>query len=89
MPEGAGKYDEECTLVRNMTEGQLVLVAVIGGNKGSGFSVQCLEDTTLLQLAEILENMAKSIRTDPLLAGKNDTRAKDGKRDSDESGEVA
>ena len=89
MPEGAGKYDEECTLVRNMTEGRLVLVAVIDGNKGSGFSVQCLSDVTLLKLADILENMVKSIRTDPLLAKEYDTRTETGKRNTDESGEVA
>ena len=89
MPEGAGKYDEECTIVRNRTEGSVVLVAVIDGNKGSGFSVQCLEDTTLLVLADILESMAKSIRTDPLLAGKNDTRTETRKRNPDKSGKVA
>lgn len=63
MPVGAGKYDELCTLVREKAEAQAVLIAVIGGNLGSGFSVQAPMDIQLA-MADILEAMAKQIRAD-------------------------
>lgn len=36
----AGLYDELCTLVRERTEAQGVMVVVLGGRIGNGFSVQ-------------------------------------------------
>ena len=38
--EGAGKYDDQCTLVRHATDATAVMVLVVGGNKGTGMSVQ-------------------------------------------------
>ncbi len=35
-----GKYNDACTVAREATDGELVLLIVVGGNKGSGFSVQ-------------------------------------------------
>ncbi len=48
MPIGPGKYDDECTMLRESTEAQGVIVIVIGGKLGSGFSVQADRHTTLL-----------------------------------------
>ncbi len=49
MAEGAGKYDDLATEVRDKAEARGVLVAVIHGTKGSVFSVQC--DRKALQMA--------------------------------------
>lgn len=63
MAEGAGKYDDLATEVRDKAEARGVLVAVIHGTKGSGFSVQC--DAKALQiLPGILEDIARQIRQD-------------------------
>lgn len=40
MPEGPGKYDDLCTLVREKAKARGVLVAIIDGEYGQGFSVQ-------------------------------------------------
>lgn len=60
--EGAGKYDDECTIVREMTEGETVAVIVINGDRGSGFSLQTTEVTPMNVLADVLESMAKELR---------------------------
>jgi hypothetical protein len=64
MPVGPGKYDAECTQVREATGASLVAVIVIGGKQGQGFSVQA--DVTngfmaLARLPEILRQMATDI----------------------------
>jgi hypothetical protein len=64
MSHGPGKYDYECTLVRAITDATGVAVIVIGGNRGGGFSVQCADPVLLGRLPEMLESMAKDIRTD-------------------------
>lgn len=38
--KGPGKYDELCTLVQEATEAEGVILIVLGGNRGAGFSVQ-------------------------------------------------
>jgi hypothetical protein len=40
MPVGPGKYDDVATTARELTGARAVVVIVLGGNKGSGFSVQ-------------------------------------------------
>jgi hypothetical protein len=37
---GPGKYDGVCSLAREATEGKAVVLIVLDGNRGSGFSVQ-------------------------------------------------
>lgn len=44
MANGPGKYDELATVVREETQAECVAVVVIGGIKGSGFSVQIVSD---------------------------------------------
>ena len=40
MPLGPGKYDDVCTEIREKTKAEGVIVLVIGGERGSGFSCQ-------------------------------------------------
>lgn len=60
--EGPGNYDDLCTYVRKQSDGKLVLVAVYGGNKGQGFSVQSVSLELNKLLPDILETMAAQIR---------------------------
>jgi hypothetical protein len=67
MTIGPGKYDDVCTLARQAagcdeTGGAVVLI-VIGGRHGNGFSMQSDLDT-LNMLPDLLEQMAKQIRSD-------------------------
>lgn len=70
MAGGPGKYDDEATLVRNRTDAQAVGLIVIGGVKGSGFSVQlAVSDdktgkATMAIIAGALEQAARDIRAD-------------------------
>lgn len=61
MAVGPGKYDQECTLVRETTQAAGVVLIILDGKLGNGFSVQGTP-YTLLQLPEILESAAKEIR---------------------------
>ena len=67
MAMGPGKYDDLCSFVATQTgitdTGGGVIVIVIGGNKGPGFSVQA-DLATTLALPDILETTAKLIRSD-------------------------
>ncbi len=64
---GPGKYDELATLVREKAKAAAVVVIVVGGSKGSGFSVQALgavaADVTL-RLASMLRIVAEQIEQD-------------------------
>jgi hypothetical protein len=40
--DSGGKYGPEATAVRLVTSAQLVMLLVVGGNRGDGFSVQTL-----------------------------------------------
>lgn len=39
MTTGPGKYDEECTAALIATDAQAVLLVVLGGDRGDGFSM--------------------------------------------------
>lgn len=59
MPLGPGKYDHACTEARLATGGGVLLI-VIDGYHGTGFSAQLsLEDT--LKVPEILRSVANNI----------------------------
>lgn len=62
MPIGAGKYDGICSFVRIETEAVAAIVLVIGGNRGSGFSVQTTNAAIQQELPRMLEVMAQEIR---------------------------
>ena len=63
MAIGPGKYDDLCTYVREKTQASGVLVVVINGNKGEGFSCQA-DLKTMLIVPDILETIAKQLRKD-------------------------
>lgn len=67
MALGPGKYDDLCSYVSEQTgiadTGGGVIVIVIGGNRGSGFSCQADLKTTL-GLPDLLESVAQQIRDD-------------------------
>jgi hypothetical protein len=63
MARGPGKYDDLATLVRDGTNADGVIVIVIGGSKGSGFSVQATFEVTA-KLPDLLRTMADNIERD-------------------------
>jgi hypothetical protein len=60
MGIGPGKYDEACTAARKATKGRAVLLIVIEGASGSGFSVQS-EPGHLAAVPWLLRDVASSI----------------------------
>lgn len=63
MALGPGKYDHLCTIVRQGTNAEGVIVIVIGGDKGDGFSVQAALGVTQA-LPELLRRLADNIEAD-------------------------
>jgi hypothetical protein len=63
MAIGPGKYDSICTAVREETKAEAVILIVIHGLNGSGFTCQANREVTAL-LPSMLEDMAKQIRDD-------------------------
>lgn len=61
MPHGPGKYDDACTAARETTGAEAVLLMVIGGNKGSGFSMQMHDREVLETLPTLLRRLADDI----------------------------
>lgn len=59
---GAGKYDDLCTQVREAAEAQAVVLVVMDGNKGSGFSVQSHEPMSPAVLSVMLADLAHQVR---------------------------
>lgn len=71
MTFGPGKYDDICTKIRaelgisDYSDGGCVVLIVMGGNRGPGFSVQADLESSLL-LPDMLEDVARQIRRDLL-----------------------
>lgn len=63
MALGPGKYDDECTQIREQTGAEVVLVVVLGGAKGHGFSMQS-RGRPPIDVAELLRNVAKEIEAE-------------------------
>jgi hypothetical protein len=70
MAIGPGKYDDLCTLVREKAKARAVIVIIIGGEHGEGFSVQTEDPFIILRLPLVLERVAASIRTNPFGGGR-------------------
>jgi hypothetical protein len=61
MAIGPGKYDHLCTLARERTGAAGVILLVMHGDQGSGFSCQA-DAATTMALPDILERIAADIR---------------------------
>jgi hypothetical protein len=64
MAIGPGKYDDIATYVREQAWAQGVVLIVLGGRFGSGFSVQSASPIALLQLPQMLRDLAAKIDAD-------------------------
>jgi predicted TIM-barrel fold metal-dependent hydrolase len=62
MPIGPGKYEDLATYVREKAQAAGVIVLVIDGHKGNGFTVQALEHV-MLALPALLRHMADQIES--------------------------
>jgi hypothetical protein len=60
MALGPGKYDDVCTELRQKTAAEGVIVIVLNGTKGSGFSAQ-LPLLTQFEIARLLRSVADQI----------------------------
>ena len=60
MALGPGKYGDLATYVREEAGAKAVVVIIVGGNKGAGFSVQATADT-VLALPQMLRTVADGI----------------------------
>jgi hypothetical protein len=63
MAAGPGKYDRQATAVRELTDAEAVVVIVIGGRHGSGFSVQASLEFAV-KLPALLRRVADDIEAD-------------------------
>jgi hypothetical protein len=64
MALGPGNYDDLATYCREKTDATTVVVLVLDGIKGNGFSVQSIDPSFASALPNLLEAMAKQIRED-------------------------
>lgn len=63
MTIGAGMYDELCTQVREQAQAVGVVLLIVNGRHGNGFSVQAPLDVHAT-LPVVLESLAETIRED-------------------------
>ena len=62
MPEGGGKYDTLATIARQTAEADGIIMLIINGDMGSGFTVQA-ESHIAKYLPGLLRDMADEIET--------------------------
>jgi hypothetical protein len=61
---GPGKYDNLATYCREQAQAEGVIVIVVRGNKGQGFSIQTVDPRLNLMLPAMLRILADSIQRD-------------------------
>jgi hypothetical protein len=64
MSHGAGKYDALATYVRKTSGGSAVLVMVLDGHQGEGFSVQADSPKLLAMMPSMLRAVAEQLERD-------------------------
>lgn len=64
MSIGPGKYDEACTQALEATGAQSVILIVIGGKEGHGFSCHSTDPDFETQIPMLLYRTAESIEED-------------------------
>ena len=57
----AGRYDVHCEGVMEITKAQAVLLLVVNGDNGSGFSVATLDPLLLVRIPAMLRELANEI----------------------------
>jgi hypothetical protein len=60
MAFGPGKYDDETTAIREKLKASGIILIVLGGDKGEGFSAQ-LDFASTMAMPEILRTVADQI----------------------------
>lgn len=63
MPAGPGKYDNLCTVAREAAQADTVVMIIINGVHGSGFSVQTRDPAASHRLPQLLRTTAHLIET--------------------------
>lgn len=61
MPYGPGKYDKECMAAMATTEASTVVLVVLGGTLGHGFSVVSVDPKISRKLPGLLRQLADNI----------------------------
>jgi len=56
-----GKYDLACDLARKVTKAETVLLIVLDGNEGSGFSVMTKDQSVIAKIPALLRRVADDI----------------------------
>lgn len=64
MSLGPGKYDDACSVAREAIDAELVILVVMNGNRGNGFSIQCIDPRMARSLPQLLRAMADDIEKD-------------------------
>ncbi len=64
MAVGPGKYDDICTAVLVSTRAQGAIVMVLGGVRGTGFSLASLDPNLAAKLPALLREVADQIEVD-------------------------
>ena len=64
MTTGPGVYDVECTVVRERTRAAGVLLLVIEGDRGNGFSAQFTHPTLVGAIPQLLRQIADEMARD-------------------------
>jgi hypothetical protein len=74
MSTGAGKYDDVATLARETAKAEGVMLIILNGEKGSGFSAQ-LNEEMLAHVPDMLRQVASDIEKD--LERKDDAKSEE------------
>jgi hypothetical protein len=67
MPRGPGKYDALATWARKRARAEGIILCVLGGEHGNGFSVQIRGPQTaeqIVDIARVLHQVADQIEAD-------------------------
>lgn len=64
MAAGKGIYGDECDEMQERTKAQTIVLVIIDGKKGSGFSMNSTDQSMHLKLPGMLRLMADEIERD-------------------------
>lgn len=61
MSAGPGVYDAAATAAMKLTDAETVVVIVLGGKHGNGFSIQSFNPNVATDIPKLLRNVAAEI----------------------------